>query len=132
MADALVRTYELSIDCHLDRALLESEGIETQVLFDHFLTLDPLMAQACGGIELRVSQANLERAIQLTEKNVSTVTLENCPRCNSQNLTYDWRKLSNIADWFIFIICFLLGVYPLKYTNVRRCNNCNHCFTFEE
>jgi hypothetical protein len=72
MFSALVRTYELSMDCHMDRALLESEGIATQVLFDQYLILDPLMAQACGGIELRIGQHDLERAIQLSSQTFTT------------------------------------------------------------
>jgi hypothetical protein len=131
MFSALVRTYELSMDCHMDRALLESEGIATQVLFDQYLTLDPLMAQACGGIELRVGQHDLERAIQLTGQTSPIFESNSCPNCISQNLIYNWRQLRNFTDWFVFIGCFLLGVYPLRYAYATRCNNCHQCFTFE-
>jgi len=132
MSSALVRTYELSMDCHLDRALLESEGIETEILYDKFLSLDPLMSQACGGIELRVGQKDLERAIQLTGQTVAPFESHSCPNCNSHDLIYNWRELCNFRDWFVFIGCFLLGAYPLSYTYVTRCNNCHQCFTFEK
>lgn len=131
MFSALVRTYELSLDCHMDRALLESEGIRTQVLFDKFLTLDPLMAQACGGIELRVGQQDLERAFQLTNQNFSNFEVKSCPNCRSQDLTYNWRQLRNFNDWVAFIVCFVLGVYPLHYSYVTRCDNCHHYFNLD-
>jgi hypothetical protein len=114
----------------MDRALLESEGIATQVLFDQYLTLDPLMAQACGGIQLRVGQHDLERAIQFTSQTIPTFQSQSCPNCNSQKLIHNWRQLSNFTDWFMFIGCFLMGVYPLRYAYVTRCNNCHQFFNF--
>lgn len=67
----LLRTYDNYISAHIDQGRLESEFINCHLQDEHTVTIDPLLANAVGGIKLLVAEVQAERAWQiLTESQV--------------------------------------------------------------
>ena len=54
-----VKTFDNSMDAHLLKSRIESEGVRCFLFDDETVTMNPLFAQAIGGIKLKVNQRDL-------------------------------------------------------------------------
>ncbi len=61
-------SYKTTIDASVDRAFLESHGIEARIENEHIANANPLLGLAVG-VKLRVKDEDLERAQQLLNEN---------------------------------------------------------------
>ena len=58
-----LKTFDNSIDAHLLKTKLESEGISCVLFDENIVSLDPLYNMAVGGIKLRIAENDQEKAI---------------------------------------------------------------------
>ena len=60
-----IKAFDESMQAHLVKSKLESEGIECWLLDDHSVSVQPWASFALGGVKLQVREADLERANEI-------------------------------------------------------------------
>jgi hypothetical protein len=63
-----VATFSHQIEAHLAKAKLESEGLECRLADEHIVSINWLFSDAVGGIKLRVSEKDAERAREILRR----------------------------------------------------------------
>ena len=144
MSLVTLRTYTSPSELAVVRSLLDSEGIETVVLNENIIQVQPFLSNAVGGIKLLVLDEDYERAVEiLTEAELITAVgesaayrhaeLENLP---SENARRDSSKLTCpfchseeiVKEKFsmpVFAISVLLLGFPIPF--LRRKYHCFDC-----
>ena len=125
-----IRTFDNSVDAHIFRSKLESEGIRCYLFDDAMVSLNPIYNVALGGIKLKVGDEDAWRAKEIIAAVENTpVTNEagvpvTCPNCGSTDLYIGFKSSKGIRGILSAIFSFLLFVYPVYYKSVYRCKNC--------
>ncbi len=111
-----IATYSYPTEAHLNRAKLESEGIDAFVADEHMIQANWLYSQAIGGIRLQVKESDAEKALSILkdvsepvheEITDSTESIdEYCPKCHSTNIQY--RIFSPKPVFILWLISFFL------------------------
>ena len=121
-----VWSYENYVPAHIAMGRLKEEGIECWLKDENTVTIDPILANAVGGIKLMVDEKNARQAWELLNKlqqehKASLV----CPQCGSSNieLVSTPRKAVN---WLSAISTFFFGNYALAVDKVYHCFDCGH------
>mgnify|MGYP002622807959 FL=1 len=65
----ILKTYMYSHQAHLDIAKLSDEGIEAVIKDDNIVSINPVFAQAVGGIKILVDEEDYERATEILSIN---------------------------------------------------------------
>ncbi len=55
------RAFDSHVEAHIIKSLIESNGIECFLSDDNFVSLDPLLSQAVGGIKLHVFEKDIDK-----------------------------------------------------------------------
>jgi len=111
-----VAAFPSAIEAHAARTKLESEGIDCFVADEHTVGVNPLYANAIGGIRVQVGPEDLERA-RAALGEVAKVDMEQfkdaevikCPKCSSEKL--ERRVFAgpfSAAAWFIGSMLFFV------------------------
>jgi hypothetical protein len=87
----LLSTYQASVDAHMAKTYLETQGIEVHLVDAYTVSLNTLYASALGGIKLVVPQRDLEHAQKLLDAvqkgelvtEDQDIRGEPCPKCQS-------------------------------------------------
>jgi RNA polymerase subunit RPABC4/transcription elongation factor Spt4 len=91
MALVAVGSFREPYEAHLARSLLETEGIDAFVAFEHHVGLNWLYSSALGGVRLHVPAADAERARELLaishDHAVVETDAEVCPECGRVGAT---------------------------------------------
>lgn len=125
-----IRTFDNSVDAHIFRSKLESEGIRCYLFDDTMVSLNPIYNVALGGIKLKVGNDDAGRAREIiSEIDNTPVTDETgepltCPKCGSTDLYTGFKSVRGIKGVLGMILSFVLFVYPVYYKSVYRCKNC--------
>lgn len=123
-----IARFQYSSEAHIFRGKLESEGIKVYMADDITIDTDPLMSHAIGGVKLKVSKAQEQKAIEVL-KSIHKYSLDDnlqpitCPNCNSEKVDY----LSTIKDFkslIIYLFSFLIAILPFSIRYTYRCENC--------
>src|SRR4030095_11741204 len=82
-----VWSYENYVPAHIAMGRLKEEGIECWLKDENTVTIDPILANAVGGIKLMVDEQNAREDWALLNK----LQLEHkasllCPQCGSSNI----------------------------------------------
>jgi hypothetical protein len=113
------------MDAQLARMRLESEGVPAFVLWANQASVDWLISNAIGGIQVQVPPSEVARARQILEDNpvVAERPAETCPVCGSSNVhrsKWSWR-LSMLSTNLLAI--------PLPFDTSRlKCESCGHAW----
>lgn len=126
------------VKAHLVRGKLESEGIETQMLDDNVVGINPLWSQAVGGIKIKVRPEDVKHSEKIIHeldhgpviKNDGTVLT--CPVCHSPELYSDFKVYRGIKGMISVVFAFLFSALPLHYTRAYKCKSCGATFEKEE
>jgi hypothetical protein len=113
----IVKTYLYSYQAQLDLAKLLNEGIEAEVRDENIVSINPVYAQAVGGIKLLVSDKDYKTAVDVLNTNdyqylkneFSGEEIEEqrkCRRCGSTNILQK-------GSWLIGILFFILSFIPV-------------------
>lgn len=129
-----IARFDHYLQAHFIKNRLEQEGIPSFLTDEHMVTIDPMMANALGGIKLNVHHADAEEVLQLLNEweNSPYLSDENtpvqCPNCESQSLNKEYRDFKNASGIAAFLLALLTGTYPLSYQDKTQCLKCKHVF----
>lgn len=128
-----LKTFDNSIDAHLLKTKLESEGISCFLFDENIVSLDPLYNMAVGGIKLRIAETDQEKAIQIIRQ-IETTNYTNeqnkavvCQRCASENIGY-FRSFRGAKGILSVLSLLVFLVYPIYFKYVYKCKDCGHEF----
>ncbi len=125
-----IRTYDKPIDAHLAKGYLENRGIPAYLADENIISLNPLYANAMGGIKLKIREEDIELAQKflyesehavLTDENEDPVT---CPRCSSTEIFYHLTSQKNAGGILAGILSVFFTGYPLYNRDVCKCRKC--------
>lgn len=129
-----IRRYDQAITAHIHKNHLESEGIECFIHDEHIVTMNPLYANAVGGVKLKVLSEDADEALRLlAEMDNQPFTSEkeqpiSCPKCGSTALYSNFTSMKSLKGLFSALISLLFYVYPLYYRSIYKCKSCNFEF----
>ncbi len=127
----ILKTYLYSSLAHLDFAKLSDEGIEALIKDENLVSINPVYAQAVGGIKLLVKDEDYTKALAVLNCNEYEL-LKNeypdeeiseqikCSNCGSINI---FQKGSWIVGIFFLILAFI-PFTTKKSTYI--CLDCSH------
>ena len=128
MSIITLKTFDNSIEVYLLKSKLESENIECFVIDENMITLNPLFANAVGGIKLNINGEDLQKAQAVindieTQKNNSEVVNLKCSNCNSEDF-YDFKSFRGFRGILSLLLTLSFVVYPIFYKRVYKCKSC--------
>ncbi len=125
-----LRTFDSSIDAHMLKVKLESEGIISFIFDEHMVSLNPLNNMLLGGIKLKIAQADFNKAMEIVEEldnykfTDEKDELIRCPDCDSTDLYNGFKSMKGIRGVLSLIVSLILVVYPIYHKVVYRCKSC--------
>lgn len=125
-----IARYTNPLEAHIARGRLESEGIAVFIADENIVWANWLLADAIGGVQLRVALEESVRARRILDEVAETGVTENdsetvqsdtrhCPDCGSKTL-HSSTLLSRLAFLSIALVNF-----PLPFT--RQLEHCRKC-----
>lgn len=129
-----VRTFENSIQAHLLKSKLESEGITCYLFDENIVGLNPLYNITVGGIKLKINKFDMDKASMIIQE-VDQSKLTNdqgeslkCTNCHSEEIYSGFKSMKGIKGILSVIISFLLIVFPIYFKTVKKCKACGYEF----
>ena len=123
-----IRAFDNYINASLTLARLDEEGITCYLKDEYTVTIDPLLANAVGGIKLMVHENDFGKAQTLLESyDHDYRTALACPKCGSNNIEFIYK--AGVKNWFTAIASWILGKYPVASDQVYHCYHCDFEFT---
>jgi len=125
-----IKTFDNSIDSHLCKSMLESEGIKCYLFDENMVSLNLLLNVTVGGIKLKINETDFEKANKLIKDidNLPSLDKDNeileCPNCNSTFLISDYKSIKGIKGILSFITSIFFMVFPLYFKRVYKCKDC--------
>lgn len=129
-----LKTFDSSLEAHLLKSRLSNEGIMAFLFDENIMTLNPLYNIMVGGIKLKVSELDFERAqrilneIEQTPLRDESNTVLVCPACRSGNYYQGYKSMKGIGGILSAILAFMLTVFPLYFKSVYKCKDCGNEF----
>jgi len=129
-----LKTFDNSIDAHILKSKLESEGIVCYLFDEHTVTMNPLYNVTVGGIKLKINESDLELAqeiynsIQITPFTNDENAAIKCPRCQSTELYSDFKSMKGPNVIVSAFTSFFFLLFPLFYKSVYKCKKCGEEF----
>ncbi|MGB2153690.1 MAG: putative signal transducing protein [Flavobacteriaceae bacterium] len=129
-----VRTFDNSIQAHLLKSKLESEGITCYLFDENIVGLNPLYNITVGGIKLKINKFDMDKAsLIIQELDQSELTNDQgeslkCPNCHSEEIYSGFKSMKGIKGILSVIISFLLVVFPIYLKTVKKCKECGYEF----
>src|SRR5690606_29204043 len=106
-------------------------GIESFILDELTVDVNPLFSNAIGGVRLQVREEDVERAKELVEEYNHKSYLDkagneiSCPNCDSTRLYADFNSMKNAGSVLAAITSIIFGAFPLYRKRVYRCKECD-------
>lgn len=126
-----IKTFDNSIDTHILRVKLESEGIPCFIFDENTVSINPLYNLTVGGIKLKVKTEDFERAkliIEETELNPITSDdgeIVTCPNCGAKDIYFGFKSMKDVKGVLSIIVSFIFAIYPIYYNTVNKCKVCD-------
>lgn len=130
MALITFKTFNNSIDAHILKVKLESEGIVCYLFDENTIGINPLYANALGGIKLKIDEVDFKLAAEVYEtiKETPFTTEEgiaiSCPRCNSSKLETGFNSTNGFGAILSGLASLLLMIFPLYRKSIYKCQEC--------
>lgn len=129
-----IKTFDNSIDLHIVKARLESEGVTCFIFDENIVSLNPLYNITVGGIKLKVREEDVSKAIAvLREIEALPLTTDEdlpikCPACSSTNVESGHRSFEGIKGFLSGIISFVFMLFPIYVNRSYYCRDCSKNF----
>jgi rubredoxin len=137
-----VTTFDNSIDAHIAKTKLESQGIDCYLFDENIVALNPYYNLTVGGIKLRVRSADQEKAVAILNEVEDTPYTDEkdnvikCPICQSEKIYHGFTSANSLRtvsglliSVFTLMFPFVETVYPLVMEKKYHCKMCD--FEFE-
>ena len=130
-------SYYEPLAAHLARTKLEAAGIPCFLTNENLVSLNRMYSPVAGGVRLHVYQRDATQAAEVLREPpvmqavpgglaapaaTTAVPGAPCPRCGSEDVTYDAAAEPGAAHWFVALLSRLRR-YPLQ----GRAHHCFHC-----
>jgi len=122
-------SYDNYVSAQIALGRLQEDGIDCWLKDENTVTIDPILANAVGGIKLMVSNDQAGQALDiLNSLQAAHKASLSCPYCKSHNieLVSSPRKPLN---WISAITTFFFSSYALTVEKNYHCFNCKKEFT---
>ncbi|MDR0801008.1 putative signal transducing protein [Fluviicola sp.] len=132
------KTFDNSIDAHILKIKLESEGITCFLFDENIVSVNPLYSNLVGGIKLKISEEDLVHAKNiLFELEQTPYTTEDdhviaCPNCRSTHIEPGYKSMRSVGAVLSAIASFLFFIFPLYRKNVYKCKDCGAEFNLKK
>ena len=130
-------------EAHIVKALLESEGVETNLKDELTIQVNNFYSNAIGGVKVQVQEKDLDRGKEILEKGgylkiekqnkkLATIIVSRtdetklCPFCKSENIGYK-RDPHILAVILLFV---LGGLFPI-FRKSQFCYDCAEEWKFK-
>lgn len=129
-----LKTFDNSIDAHLMKSKLESEGISCFMFDENVVGLNPLYNMAVGGIKLKVIEADVNKAITIIEEMTNSSLINDkgevikCPKCQSEKIYTGFKSMKGFKGILSLFVSFMLVVFPIYYKTNFKCKSCGTSF----
>ncbi|HMN06369.1 MAG TPA: DUF2007 domain-containing protein [Flavobacteriales bacterium] len=129
-----VRFYDDPLEAHMDRCLLENEGMAAFVHDEHIVGLNRLFSYAVGGVKLKVRHGDLAEARRILDITDHRPFLDaagqpiSCLQCGSQELMASTTTPRSAKGIFHWLVALLFAVYPISVIRSYQCLHCGHQF----
>jgi hypothetical protein len=127
MGFVIVKRFDNSIDAHLFRISLESEGIDCFLFDEEIVSVNPLYSNAVGGIKAKVREEDIERTRNFL-KSIENEVIPKCPNCGSSDVFIDYSPKKALTHWIASIFSLLTVTYPITGKMVNTCRSCDERF----
>ncbi|MBC7486287.1 MAG: DUF2007 domain-containing protein [Cytophagaceae bacterium] len=126
METIILKRFDSPVEANIVKGLLESNDIFCFLQDEHSIGINPLYANALGGIKLMVRVEDGPRANALLLTN-STEHKVQCPQCGFHDV-HDITENKNQPTWFsVFVTLFSRPISKKTY----ECSTCKNVFVFE-
>lgn len=104
-------------------ARLEASGIPALIPDQGAVAINPLLANAVGGIRIQVEESDAERAREILRDDLKWAErgMFACPACQSDRVEYE-----RVSKRFAYLSLLLLGFPLLWVRRVYTCKACGH------
>jgi rubredoxin len=127
METTILKRFDSPVEANIVKGLLESNDIFCFLQDEHSIGINPLYANALGGIKLIVRSEDEERAQEILQENEADYkTKWVCPQCGSKEVHFITEK-KNQTNWFAIFLSMLLAS-PLYVKKKYECSSCKHVF----
>ncbi len=132
-----VKVFDNSIEAHILKSRLESEGIDCFIFDDNMVSLNPLYNVTLGGIKLKVREVDVEQVNTIIDQIDSLKSVDDndqiikCPNCDSTDLYTGYKSMKGTKGILSAIVSFLFMVFPIYYKTVYKCKVCGDEFRRE-
>ncbi len=119
-----VATFDWINEAELVRIFLEDNDIEVEIVDSQIAAAYPLLANAVGGIKLKVKKEDAERATDLLinyEKEMKEKHKLWCPNCESE----DVEKIE-LHGLLKFLSILTMGIVSMVASKSFLCKKCGH------
>ncbi|MFT6865925.1 MAG: DNA-directed RNA polymerase subunit RPC12/RpoP [Cyclobacteriaceae bacterium] len=129
-----LRTFQFSVDAHLLKSKLESEGIPCFLFDENITTLVPFQGMYSGGIKLKVPESFLEEAkatlVVIDHGKYSNEQDEvlQCPKCGSEDFYANIRSAKGFKKFVNISWMMIFSFLPLSTKSVYECKKCGTQF----
>jgi DNA-directed RNA polymerase subunit RPC12/RpoP len=132
------KTFDNSIDAHILKIKLESEGITCFLFDENIVSVNPLYSNLIGGIKLKINEEDLILAknivleLEQTPYTTDDEQVISCPKCDSIRIESGHKSMKSVGAVLSAIASFLLFIFPLYRKNVYRCMDCGNEFDLKK
>ena len=129
-----VKTFDNSIETHLLKCKLESEGVKCYIFDENMVSLNPLYNITVGGIKLKINEIDLNKASEIIKLISETkITDEKneiikCPKCSSEELYIGYKSMKDVKGILSIIVSLIFMVFPIYYRILNKCKTCGNEF----
>ena len=129
-----IKSFDNAIEAHNLRNRLEVEGIEAFIYDEHLIGLNPLYSNAIGGVKVKITDSDIEKASLVLKAIDENQYIENetdvliCPNCQSNDINTNYRDFKNVGGFLSFLVSIVFTVYPIFFKRKCKCNSCNFEF----
>lgn len=123
-----IKTFDSSIEAHLLKSKLESEGIECFIIDENIVTLNVLFSNATGGIKLQINSEDLPKATVIVneiEMQKSNRDILECANCGSTEF-YDFKSFGSVKGIISLVVTLFFVVYPIFFKRMYKCKKCGY------
>jgi len=130
-----IATYSSIMEANLEKSYLEGADIDCHLANEFMVSIDPLLSNAVGGIELKVPEKDVERALEILAHVRSTLERDEhnqilqCPRCGSEDLGTYTTAFSSWKGFVASLVAFAFASLPVHSDKSTICNQCKTKFS---